>query len=108
MEWIEHIFAYFVMGNAAFILGFSVVILIYYGRRMHRHLAHIGMMALSFIMLILLVAGASNFRIFYEGLSRDIANLVLFIAMVLADLGLLKMWRARSGRPDGPMHVTQT
>lgn len=98
IEWAEHLFAVFVMGNTAFIVGFSIVIFIYYSKIEHRHLAHIALMAGSFILLVFLVVGASNFRIFYTGISRDISNAALFIAMVMADIALLKLWRRRQGK----------
>lgn len=92
------LFSYFVMGNAAFILGFSVVVLTHYAKHAQRHLFHIALMSTSFIILVFLTAGATNFRIFYDGDSRTIANIFLFIAMILADIALLTMWRARSGK----------
>lgn len=105
--WLEHLFAWFVLGNTAFIFGFSVVVMIYYARRAQHHLVHIALMATSFVMVTALAAAASNFRIFWEEPSRTIANACLFVAMLLADIGLLKMWRVRSGRPEGPMHRTE-
>jgi uncharacterized membrane protein YdcZ (DUF606 family) len=79
----------------AYVVGTSIVLAIYYARREHKYLRHIALMATSYSILVGLVAGSVNFRIFYEGQSRVVASLVALVACFLGLVGLILISRRR-------------
>lgn len=92
----ENLFGIFVLGQACFLLGLSIVIFIYYATHKHKHQVHIALMSASFLLLTFLVAFAVNFRIFYEGDTRVIGIGLTCAAFLMADYGLIRMWHRRN------------
>lgn len=80
----------------AFMIGMSVVILVFYLQRKHRYLTHIALMALSYLIMVLLVAGAMNFRVFYNGAARFYASIAAVIACIMGFVGLMLIFNRRN------------
>lgn len=75
------------------LLAMSVGILFYYSR--HRAMGHIALVAISYILLTTLVAGAMIFRVFYEGTPRTVGMVMALIAFITGDYSLWKVWHNR-------------
>lgn len=95
MEEIDFIVKWFVIGQAVYLTVFSVFIARFYAKQTNRPLVHIVFMAVSFLILVFLVTLAINYRIFYDGTIRLISNLFACTAFLLADFGLIRLWRNR-------------
>lgn len=76
------------------VIGLSIVTLIHYAR--HRSMAHIALVATSYILLTTLVAGAVVFQIFYSGWTRLAGIIIAMITFGLGDIAIWKVWHSRT------------
>lgn len=93
----EGLLAFTAIAQAAFLLGYEFVIFRTYVYHINKkeYLLEKILMSASFMIMTALVVLAVNFRVFYDGLSRDIANLTALISFILTDVGIILHWRKR-------------
>ena len=76
------------------VLMVSGMIIVRYSR--HRSMVHISLVAVSYMILTALTAGAIIYRIFLEGQSRTVSIVLALIAFALGDFALWKVWHSRN------------
>ena len=79
----------------AFVIGMSIMVVLFYTRHSSRHYIHIILMAFSYTILAIFTVLSLNYRIFDQGTSRFVGAIAALIAFVTGVVGLLLIFKRR-------------
>ena len=88
-----------------FVIGMSLISIVFFIRNRHKYTLHIVLMALSYTKAIVLLVLTINYRIFFDGLPRFVGAIVLLLLFVEGAVGL---WLIFERRKQSLIHRTES